>query len=295
MAHRNLGWGYRYHSGDFDKAIAAYEKAISLETNEAIFYSELDALYEMTNAPIEKRLALFEKGSDVVKRRDDAFVRQVTVLTLAGKAETAAEYLSGINFSYREGNSRAREVIIDAHLIAGRNLYEKGDYKKALEYFLKAQIPDEEAGSARSGNRDIQVNYHIGLAYEALGNKTKAKQYYRTATETSIRRVGNMSYYQGLGYAKLGNAVKAKEVFEAMVSEGDKQLQGSGSRTDAFAIFAEREVENIRKSNSYTLRGLGYKGLGQVDKANEDLSRAADLSHGNLWAKAEFTAINKNK
>lgn len=288
MAHRNLGWGYRYYSEDFSKAIASYEKAMSVEKNEAIFYSELDALYEMTNAPIEKRIALFEEAGDIVKRRDDSFVRQVTVLTLSGKAETAASLLNGINFSYREGNSRVREVIIDSRLMAGRNCFNNGEYKKALDYFLQAQIPDEEAGSARSGNRDVQVNYHIGLAYEALGNKTKSKEYYRLATETPVRRAGNMSYYQGLSFAKLGNVSKAKEVFEAMVSEGEKQLQGTGSITDAFAIFAEQEAENIRKSNSYTLRGLGFKGLGQADRANEDLSRAAELSHGNLWAKAEL-------
>jgi tetratricopeptide (TPR) repeat protein len=291
MAQRNLGWGYYRHEADQLKAVAAYEKAIALDRSQSIYYSELDALYEMTNASLEKRLALFERSNEIVKSRDDAFVRQINVLTLAGKADKAVEYLSGMTFSYREGNSRAREVIIDAQLMLGRKYFEEKDFQKALDHFFEARIPDEEAGSARSGNRDIQVNYHIGLAYEALNDKAKAKAYYKLAAEQSIRRPGYMSYYQGLAYVQLGDAAKGKEIFDAMVAEGERQLTDTGrGNVDAFAIFGEREAESTRKTTAYTIRGLGYKGLGQNDKAIEDLTAAVELSHGNLWAKAEMPA-----
>jgi tetratricopeptide (TPR) repeat protein len=289
MAHRNLGWGYYRHEAEQAKAVTAYEKAIALDRSQSIYYSELDALYEMTNASLEKRIALFEGSNDVVKSRDDAFVRQINVLTLAGKADKAVEYLTGVSFSYREGNSRAREVIIDAHLMLGKQYFDEKNYKMALEQFLEAQIPDEEAGSARSGNRDIQVNYYIGLAYEALNDKAKAKAFYKLAAEQSIRRSGYMSYYQGLAYVRLGDAAKGKEIFDEMVAEGDRQLTDTGrGGVDAFAIFGEREAESTRKTTAYTIRGLGYKGLGQNDKAIKDLTTAVELSHGNLWAKAEM-------
>ncbi len=161
-------------------------------------------------------------------------------------------------------------------------------YKKALNSFLQAQIPDEEAGSARSGNRDIQVSYYIGLAYETLHNNAKAKSYYKLAAEQTIRRTGYMSYYQGLSYFKLGNKSKAREIFDSMIAEGDRQIQGSGPNVDFFAIFGERESENTRKSQAYTLRGLGYKGLGQADLATQDLKQAVNLSVSNLWAMAEL-------
>lgn len=288
IAYRNLGWGYYRHYADLPKAITSYEKAISLNRNEAIYYTELDNLYELTNSTLDKRLALFAGNKEVVQKRDDAFVRQITVLTLAGQPEKAVEYLTGKKFSYREGSSRVREVIIDAHLMLGKKYFAEKDYEKALENFLKAQVPDEEAGSARSGNRDIQVNYYIGLAYDALGNKSKAKSFYKLASEQTITRSGYMTYYQGLSFAKLGNTTKAKEIFNAMVSDGDKQIQGSGSGGDFFAIFGEREIENSRKSLAYTIRGLGYKGLDEAGKAEEDLKKAVDLSHSNLWANAEL-------
>lgn len=108
IAHRNLGWGYFHHEGDGLKAIAEYEKAISLNKEEPIYFKELDILYEMSNSPIEKRLKIFEAGSEVTQKRDGSFVRMVTVITLGGELEKAkkyVEYLSGRNFSYREGFS----------------------------------------------------------------------------------------------------------------------------------------------------------------------------------------------
>ncbi|MGB4291296.1 MAG: DUF5107 domain-containing protein [Bacteroidales bacterium] len=291
MAWRNLGWGYYRHSNDLSKAIDAYEKAFSVEKREAIWYSELDELYERINAPLQKRLALFEGSNDVVMSRDDAFTRQITVLTMAGKPELAVKYLEGKSFSYREGSSRVREVIIDAHLMLGRKYFASGNYKNALEQFLKAQIPEEEAGSARAANRDVQVNYHIGLAYEAMGEKKKAAEYYRLAAKQSIRRQGYMNYYQGLSFTHLGERSKAEEIFKAMVEEGERQLKSSSQGGDFFAIFGEREAENSRMSTAYTIRGLGYKGLGEQKKAKEDLNRAVELLHSNLWAAAELQDI----
>lgn len=288
IAYRNLGWGYYRHYGDGEKAIANYEKAISLNNTEAIYYAELDALYEMRNTPIETRLKLFAGNNDVVIKRDDAFIRQIEVLTLAGQADKAVVFLEGIEIAYREGTSRAREVIIDAQLMMGKKHLEEGAYEAALKYFLEAQVPDEEAGSVRSGNRDLQVNYYIGLAYEALGNRSQARSFFELAAgQESRRNAGYMAYYQGLSHIKLGNKEKAKGVFETMIAEANQQLESSGA-SETGVIFGEREAENTRMSRSYTMRGLGHKGLGQMKQANEDLKKAVNLSYSNLWAKTEL-------
>ena len=291
IAYRNLGWGYNRHSHDVKKAIPYYEKAISLNKTDAVYYDELDILYEANNSPIDVRLKLFEGNNTIVQNRDDAFIRQIGVLTLAGKPEKAVEYLQGKNFSYREGSSVVREVIMDAQLSMGLKYYEGKNYQKALEHFLLAQIPDEEAGSARSGNRDIQVNYFIGLAYEALRNKSNAKVYYNKAVAQAPGRTGYMSYYQGLSYVKLGEKAKAAEIFNTLISDGEKQVNQTETSTDFFAIFGERESENTRKSRAYTLRGLGYKGSGKTDMAKEDLKKAVELSVSNLWANTELKSI----
>lgn len=293
MAFRNLGWAYYRHFNDYPNAISFYEKAIQLNDKEAIYYAELDKLYELNNSAIDKRLALFDGKNEVVKNRDDAFVRQTMVLTLAGQPEKSIEYLEGKKFSYREGNSRVREMIIDAQISLGIKYFKAKDYQLALDHFLLAQIPDEEAGSARSGNRDIQTNYYIGNAYKALGNNEKAIEYYKltTAVESS-ERSGIMDYYKGLSFIELKDQEKANEIFESLVESGEKRLNpDEKEQSDFFAIFGEREADDTRKSEAYTLRGLGYKGLGKITQAKEDLQKAIELSVSNLWATSELKGL----
>jgi tetratricopeptide (TPR) repeat protein len=293
MAFRNLGWGYYRHYKDYEKAISFYEKAISLDNSNAIVYTELDKLYELNNSPIEKRLALFDGNQDIVRKRDDSFISQITVLTLAGQPEKSIEYLKGKKFSYREGDSRVREVIIDAQLSLGLKHFREKKYNQALEHFLLAQVPDEEAGSARSGNRNIQVNYFIGRAYQAMKKQAKAEEYYKMASlaETS-GRPSIMDYYKGLGFKALGKKEKAKEIFTSLIESGEKRInKDSDKGQDYFAIFGGLEADNVLDSRAYTLRGLGYKGLGKTKPAKEDLQKAVELSHANLWATTELKEL----
>jgi len=292
IAHRNLGWGYFHHQGDGLKAIASYEKAMSLKKDEPVYYEELDALYEMSNAPVGKRLALFEGSNDIVSKRDDAFARQITVLTLAGEPEKSVEYLTGRKFNYREGSSRVRDIIIDAHLMLGKKYYGEKNYNKALEEFLLAQVPEEEAGGSRTGNRNVQVDYFIGMAYEALGNRSKAKEYYAFSIAQEATNSSYIKYYQGLSYLKLGKKTMADDAFNALVTEGEKEINRSSSvEVDFFAKFGTREAENARLSNAYLLKGLGYKGLSNAIAAKENLKKAVELSASNLYAITELKAL----
>ena len=284
---RDLGWGYYHHYGDGFKAINSYEKALALNNKEPIYYEELDALYEMSNAPVSKRLKLFEGNNNIVSKRDDAFARQIKVLTLADEADKAVEYLKGRNFSYREGSSRVRDIIIDAHLMMGNKYFNEKKYPEALDEFLLARIPEEEAGGSRSGNRNIQVNYFIGLAYEALGNRSNAENYFRLSSDLVNSTISYITYYQALSCLKTGNKARADGLFNNLVSEGNRRINQK-QEVDFFSKFGEREAENARLSDAYLLKGLGYKGLKDFSQAKENLSRAVDLSASNLDAILEL-------
>ncbi len=288
VAHRNIGWAFFNHLGDGNKAIAAYEKAIELRRDQAIYYEELDELYEMSNAPIATRLKLFEGSNDVVSNRDDAFARKIAVLTLGGQADKAVEYLSGKQFSYREGSSRIRDIVIDAHLTLGLKYLEEKNYQKALDNFMLAQLPDEEASGSRAGNRNIQVHYFIGLAQDALNNGSKAKESFSSSAGLSSSPSGYISYYSGMSHLKSGNKTEANNIFNAMLTEADKQLHQEEVESDFFAKFGAGEAENARLSNAYLLKGLAYKGLGEMASASENLKKAVELSESNLWARLEL-------
>lgn len=293
MAYRNLGWGYYRHYHDFQKAIPFYEKAISLDRSNAILFTELDKLYELNNSPISTRIKIFEGNEEIVNKRDDAFVRQIMVLTLAGKADKSVELLKDKVFSYREGNSRVREMIIDAQLSLGLIYFGDKNYQKALDHFLLARVDDEEAGSSKSGNRDIQVNYFIGKAYKALKKSNPARKYFELAAAAEpSKEVGIMDYYLGLSFLELNNKAKAKVIFETLIDSGDKIInKTTDEEADFFAIFGEKEDENTRYSKAYTLRGLGYKGLGKASLAQKDLEKAVRVSMSNLWANTELKGL----
>ncbi|MGE5420106.1 MAG: tetratricopeptide repeat protein, partial [Chloroflexota bacterium] len=288
IAWRNLGWGYYQHSQDLTKAIAAYEKAMENKKDDPVYYAELDPLYEMANTPIEKRAKLFEGTNDIVKQRDDAFVREIIVLNLSDQFGKAVEYLDQSNFHFREGSSRVRDITVDAHLLLGRKFMAEKKYKEALDQFLGLAATPENSDLGRRGDfRSPQINYFTGLSYEALGQKARAKQYFTMSAGEQSRQISNIKYYQGLAMLKLGNKTGANEIFNSLVNEADNRIK-QGEEVDFFAKFGEREAENVRLSNAYLLKGLGYKGLGDKEKAVENLRKAMELSASNLYAKVEM-------
>jgi tetratricopeptide (TPR) repeat protein len=289
VAYRNLGWGYFYHYNDLPKAISEYEKAISIDPDEAIYYTELSELYQRNNSPVENRMMIFEGHEDVVKNRDDSYLWYINNLVLSGQAEKAAEILANTTFPYREGTSLGRESTINANLISGLRSLENGNPTEALQYFLR-DVPKEEAGSRVSGIREIQVDYYTGLAYETLGNRKKANTYFKKSTEEASGSINVMNYYQGLSYERLGDKARATKIFETMIAEADRQL-GLEESVEIGVIFGGREATGERESRLLTMRGLGYKGLGELLKAKADLERATKLSLSNIWADIESTNL----
>jgi tetratricopeptide (TPR) repeat protein len=288
IAWRNLGWGYYNHSEDLSKAISAYERALEVKTDDPVYYAELDPLYEMSNTPIEKRAILFNGKNDIVRQRDDAFVREIMVLNLSGQYDKAVEYLDKSTFHFREGSSSVRDITVDAHLLLGRKYMADKNYKEALQQFLGLAATPENSDIGRRGDlRSPQINYFTGLAYEALGQRPKSKQYFTMSADATAGQLTNVRYYQGLAFLKLGNKAKANEIFNSLVAEADKRIK-SGEEIDFFAKFGEKEAANVRLSNAYLLKGLGYKGLGDADKASENLKKALELSASNLYAKVEL-------
>jgi tetratricopeptide (TPR) repeat protein len=289
IAWRNLGWGYYQFSHDLPKAIAAYEKAFEIKKDDPLYYAELDPLYEMTNISIERRAKLFDSKNDIVKQRDDAFVREIIVLNLSGKSDKAVEYLDKSNFHFREGSSRVRDITVDAHLLLGKKYLENKKTDQALAQFLSLNAVSDKSELSENENdiRTPQINYFIGVASETAGKKSDAKLYYTRSSAQSVKENIYIRYYQGLALLKLGNKAKASEYFNTLISEGERQIK-QGSDIDFFAKFGEKEAENVRLSNAYLLKGLGYKGLGDVHQATENLQKAVELSASNLWAKVEL-------
>jgi tetratricopeptide (TPR) repeat protein len=149
-------------------------------------------------------------------------------------------------------------------------------------------VADPLARNSEQGDlRSPQIDYYLGLTYEALGKKTIAKSYFTRSSNHAENEISYTRYYQGLSFLKLGNKEKASDIFKQLVTEGEKRINET-SDIDFFAKFGEREAENVRLSNAYLLKGLGNKGLGNTDAKTENLKKAVELSASNLFAGIEL-------
>ena len=292
LTHRNLGLGYAQYEKNIPKAIASLEKAIELNPSEARFFFELDTQHEAAGTPVARRLELLTKHHDTVAKRDDALIREIVLLTVSGRADRALELLQGRRFRNWEGSSQVHSVYVDACLTHGQKLAADGKPREALAIYQAAlEYPENlEVGRARRSPRAARVQFHIGTAYEALGDTASAKAAFEHTLAGRDGGGSDSDYFRARALQKLGRKAEAKPIFKALVKTGEEQLtQGEGP--DYFAKFGEKTSERVRQANAHYLIGLGQLGLGEKQKANVSFHKALELHPAHLGAREQSRAV----
>jgi tetratricopeptide (TPR) repeat protein len=236
------------------------------------------------NAPIEKRLKLLQPNHLVLQNRDDALLREIMVLSLAGNPELAVEYLQKYWFHIREGDMSLRDINVDAHLLLGKKLYSQGNYQKALNEFLSAsKFPEnQQVGKSIKDDRIPQILYYIALAAEKLGDRKLSDQSLLQATQQSLNNSAFL-YFQALAFQKMGKKEKAIELFKNLNELGNN-LMSVKETSDFFGKFGEQKSLDEFKFTGHFYLALGYAGLGQKDQALTEILEATNLNNSNIWA-----------
>jgi len=195
------------------------------------------------------------------------------------------------HFHKWEGFGEIHNVYVDAHLLRGRQKYDRGDYAAALEDYLQAlEYPlNLEVGKPYRDEGSWRVHYFIGTAYDALGDEAKAAEHYRMAVPDGASP-GEILYCQGLAYSRLGDKTAAGRVFQRLIDAGRERLEGSG-QASVFAKFGERQARNMIESGAHLMIGLGYLGQGDKDKARQHLETALEQNVSNLAARTALASI----
>jgi tetratricopeptide (TPR) repeat protein len=287
FTHRNLGFAYARAEGDEAKAIASYEKAIACNPGEARYFAELDALSESAGVPQLKRLALLEKNHATLLKRDDALNREITLDILTGRYDRSIQLLESRHFRLWEGEERGpHDLFVDAHLLRGEKLLKAGKADKALDDFLKAdEYPDRfEAGRPHEGGgRNPRVDYSTGTAYEAMGKRDKALEYYRLAVQFE-HRGGESEFYMGLARRKLGEESKALQLFDGLIESG-KRMLAPRTAESFYEKFGSGRSESVRQARGHYMTGLGLLGKGQKAEAKREFESAVRLDYSLLGAR----------
>ncbi len=255
VVYRNLAMVYAKQDGARDKVLANLEKAAKFGGN-AMVFSELDKLYEENGLAPQKRLALWNRTSRSSTAMKSLPARS-TWRSSPARRTPALELLKTRFFRAWEGGGRFSlgDSWVNANLVRGHQRFAARQFKEALAaYQAASELPAtlQEAGGSLAARKG-EVDYWIGNAYEALGEKEKARQSWRAAAETSGTKesgrgrlgeggeggrgrspVGGgaagahvaqaASYYQALALEKLGEGDRAKAIFQRLAEAGAKAV-----------------------------------------------------------------------
>lgn len=292
--HRNLGLGYAQVENDTPKAIASLENAVRLDPGDPRLYYELDLLYAFGKVAPEERLALLEANQETVRRRDDALYQLIALYVQTGQFDRAIEILDGHRFHVWEGEADIHNLYMDAHLLRGLSNFGAenfaavlADFKAALEY------PENlEVGAPLHPRRAAQVYCMIAHVYRELGKTDQATEFFTKAVEApQVDGISEITYYRGAALQSLGLEKEAAEVFASLIEAGEGELAAEGG-ADFFAKFGEKESRDARAAQARYVRGLGYLGSGDQDRARKDFSEAVSLNPNHVWAKAGLEALD---
>jgi len=280
IIHRNLALAYKQVDGDVQKAIASMERAVDIAPDDPRLYYELDVLYEDGGVSLDRRREVLERNQVVVNGRVDSLTRLVLVYVQSGDWDKAIGVLGGHHYNRWEGGGLVRRLYVDAHLLRGGKRLDDGDPKAALSDFQAADSfpPNLEQGRPASNPRSAQVYYYLGLGFEATGDQTKAREFWKAATEA--QGVGEGLYYQGLALTRLKEDGLAAAKFNQFWD-----FANSRSQLDFFAKFSELGSMQVQVAQVHYLRGLAYRGRGDEARAREQLALALEKNPNHYWAK----------
>jgi tetratricopeptide (TPR) repeat protein len=291
---RNLAFAYEHAEKNTAEAIAAMEKAVDLDKNNAYYRYELDVLYEDGNVSPQKRLASLEADQAGVSRRSDALAQEARVNILLGRYDHAIALLKGHEFHNWEGEGDVHDTYMDATILKGNREFREGKYQEALQdYEASLNYPENlELGKPYRQPRQPQVDYLMGLAQEKLGNSAKSQELFRDAVSSHSQFVSpEMEFYQGMAALKLGQNAKAQQLFGTLIQQGQKMLTGS-SGPGFFAKFGNGRSERYQVADAHYLIGLGNLGKGATEKARAEFQQALKSDINHLGATAQLMALS---
>jgi len=197
-----IGKSY-FNQGEYDKAIIEFEKSIEFDANHTESYYYLGQCYlqkgiiEYNNKNILKAYSLYRKANKISEQVIPQYEK-----IIKDNPEDLNSYLR-LGYIYEV---RSMVPFIN-------------DYDKALDYYLKA-LDLLEASSSSAGNTgiNIYINTRVGCIYFQKKKYSQAIEYLEQAEKMSPHSANlEVYYYLGLSYDKIGEKEKAREFLSRVI------------------------------------------------------------------------------
>jgi tetratricopeptide (TPR) repeat protein len=315
VVYRNLAQVYTRAGGQRDKVLAILEKGVQYGGNAKIF-DQLDQLYEENGMAPEKRLALLESHQGVLTR-PEIIAREINLAVLCGKPDLGIKLIKSLYFRAWEGGSSFNmgDYWANANLVAGHQQRAAKQPQKALAFYQAALVLPPtlaEEGGGNPGAHALEATYFMGLAYEALGDTLNARQAWTKVSTgnvtttapadrgrpgrpsvgggSGVRVAAADAYFQALAAQKLGDSARAATLFNQLLTTGTQAATQNAlpANTDTLPATQRSTI-----ADAHYLIALGNLGLGNKDKAKEELNVALKVSPDHLAAKEALNSIGQ--
>ena len=292
---RNLALA-RFNKQDRQQEALEYmERAFHLDENDERVLMELDQLYKRLHKSHAARLAFLQRYPELIQRRDDLVLEEITLLNEVGRYEEAKQKLDAHQFHPWEGGEGK---VSGQYQICRVEMAKKAIVAKDSEQAIRLlreclEYPHHLGEGKLYGAQENDFYYLLGVAYEALGEKDKARACWEEATKGPQEPAAAMYYndakpdkifYQGMALCKLGRDGEAHGRFYKLINYG-KQHIFEKQVMDYFAVSLpdlliwEDSLDTKNLIHCKYMLALGYYGMGDTTHALRYLAEVEELDN----------------
>ncbi|MBP5386769.1 MAG: tetratricopeptide repeat protein, partial [Prevotella sp.] len=315
---RNLALGRFNKQNRQQEALEYMERAFHLNEDDERVLMELDQLYKRMHRPHQERLAFMQQYPELIRRRDDLVLEEITLLNQTGHYEEAMQKLDAHTFHPWEGGEGkvpaqyqiCRVELAKQAILAGKGADGLGadkEYNKAISLLSECLTYPHHLGEGKLyGAQENDFYYLLGVAYDALGQHDKARECWEEATKGPQEPAAAMYYndakadkifYQGMALYKLGRDGEAHGRFYKLINYG-KQHIFEKQVMDYFAVSLpdlliwEDSLDMKNLIHCKYMLALGYYGMGDTDKALKYLAEVEALDNNHQGIQQFRTLID---
>lgn len=294
IASRNLALAYVNKNDDTKKGLFYLEKAFNLDQTDARVLFELDQLYKKLQRSYKERLTFLEEHMETVEKRDDLFIEYITLYNNIGDYSKALELIANRKFHpWEGGEGKVTTQYKRCRIELAKEAIVSNKAEEAIKLLQECTVYPHNLGEGKlPAAAENDIYYFMGMAYELIGEESKAVDCYEKASygidEPTDAMYYNdqpadMMFYQGLALAKLNRVSEAKGMFNKLFDYGENHICDN-KKIDYFAVSLpdflvfEDDLNVKNRVHCLYLMGLGELGIGKINSGLKYLQEAYQLN-----------------
>lgn len=277
VAYRNLAFAYANAKDNFEAAVKNIRQALRLNPADPRYYYEQDTYLKAVQVDPQERLAPFAANHDLVIGDHATLVPYAELLTLNGKYAEAIDLMQSHPFRRWEGGMTVYPFWIYAHVNEALSAMDRGSLESASK-LLQAGVSYPVNLETVRNEFETLIYYYKGIIAENTGNDEEARRFFEQALKGSSN-AGEVRFFAARAYEKLGKQTEAESIYRSLIESGEIGLEDQET-VDFLNPFSRQRSRHERAAEGYFRMALGYAGLGDFRRAREyfDYARGLDPS-----------------